>query len=41
MPAVLELTPDGNGWGPKPAAVGGVDQYRKLRRDAKRRAIGV
>ena len=41
MPAMLELPPDANGWGPKPAATGGVDQYRKLRRDAKRRALGV
>ncbi len=41
MPAMVEMPPDSNGWAPKPAATGGVDQYRKLRRDAKRRAIGV
>ena len=41
MPAMFELPTDHNGWGPKPAATGGVDQYRKLRRDAKRRALGV
>ena len=41
MPSVLEMPPETNGFGAKPAAAGGVDQYRKLRRDAKRRAIGV
>jgi chromosome segregation ATPase len=41
VPAVLEISPASNGWGPKPASAGGIDQFRKLRRDAKRRAIGV
>jgi chromosome segregation ATPase len=41
MPTMLEVPAESNGWAPKPASTGGVDQYRKLRRDAKRRAIGV